>query len=328
MFYSGGMSRTLKKQAVRLLNPFRGVMNIIEYEGAEAVTIDGVNWDIYVRDISLTRDLESSDSILITEIRFGHWSQESGLKRGPIYPSDDFKLMEQQGLHVYHYLLEHHQDIPFALSDRYELWLLDQQRQPLALLGSSHTPARLHYDQPLGWTSGNACRAYFAGNRHDHDRSTAQRLEDHVRNLAGEKPSAQWFLRERDVATGLAGINLDSVLEGRELANGCFPEYFVRDTSDSFEHPVDFAHYLEFLSPYLLTLPKLTQQQRAFYEKAARRHALDVDRLFRLYPEVCERKHIDAARVEARLRKTRTDSAEPDNALSPEYIELNISRTN
>ena len=47
----------LECYAQRLLNPFRGVMNIIAYQGAEAVTTDGVHWDIYVRDTELVQDL-------------------------------------------------------------------------------------------------------------------------------------------------------------------------------------------------------------------------------------------------------------------------------
>jgi hypothetical protein len=325
------MSASIQKQAVRLLNPFRGVMNIIEYEGAEAVTIDGINWDIYVRDISLTRDLDESRDILITEIRFGHWSPGTGLRRGPIYPSDDFELMEQQGNRVYQYLLDHHLEIPFALSDHYELWLLDQDDQPLALLGSSYDPERLHYDQPLSWTSGNACRVHFTERgsaKAAGGISTAQCLEDYVRCFAGERPRAQWFRRDTRHAQGLSGINLPQALEQRQLGNGCFPEYFVRDASDSLDHAVDFPLYLKFLSPYLLTLPDLTQEQRRFYEKAARRHALSVDRLYRLYPEICERKHIDAARIEARLRNRQPAGNDDETSMSPEYIELNISRTN
>ncbi len=32
--------------AQRLLNPYRGTMHVIKYEAAEAVTLDGVHWDI------------------------------------------------------------------------------------------------------------------------------------------------------------------------------------------------------------------------------------------------------------------------------------------
>ena len=40
----------------RILNPFRGVMNVIALDDAEAVTTDGVNWLLYVRDYFDTAD--------------------------------------------------------------------------------------------------------------------------------------------------------------------------------------------------------------------------------------------------------------------------------
>ena len=93
------------KYSQRLLNPFRGSMNIIEYKGAEAVTQDGINWDIYVKNNELIKDLSSTKNIQISDIRYGRWSQKEGLTRGPIYPSDDFKHMEEQGACVYEHLL-------------------------------------------------------------------------------------------------------------------------------------------------------------------------------------------------------------------------------
>lgn len=123
--------------AQRLLNPFRGVMNIIEFQGAEAVTIDGEHWDIYVRDTELVEDLENSNRIQTSDIRYGSWSEKDGLKRGAMYPSRDFLILEQRGTVVYEFLLQNFRNIPFTLNDNYELWLLDTHDQPLALLNSS-----------------------------------------------------------------------------------------------------------------------------------------------------------------------------------------------
>ena len=39
--------------AQRLLNPYRGVMHIIRYASAEAVTLDGTHWDTYVANEAL-----------------------------------------------------------------------------------------------------------------------------------------------------------------------------------------------------------------------------------------------------------------------------------
>ena len=41
----------------RLLNPFRGTICCIQYQSAEAVTADGVKWDIYVSNEGLLAGL-------------------------------------------------------------------------------------------------------------------------------------------------------------------------------------------------------------------------------------------------------------------------------
>ena len=144
----------------RLLNPFRGVMNIIEFEAAEAVTLDGVHWDIYVRDAELVKDLPNSHKVQTSDIRYGRWSASSGLKRGAIYPSEDFKVLEAQGALVYEYLLKHHQQIPFPFADVSELWLLDQFAQPLVLLKSAVLEDDLELDRLPDW-----CACHEAGDR-------------------------------------------------------------------------------------------------------------------------------------------------------------------
>ena len=47
-------------QSVGLLNPFRGVINIIDHKGAEAVPVDGINRDIYVKALRPASDLQNS----------------------------------------------------------------------------------------------------------------------------------------------------------------------------------------------------------------------------------------------------------------------------
>ena len=68
----------------RILNPFRGVMNVIALDDAEAVTTDGVNWSLYVRDQFDSEENDPEDFIKIDNphIRFGTWNEERGLKRG------------------------------------------------------------------------------------------------------------------------------------------------------------------------------------------------------------------------------------------------------
>ena len=85
----------------RLLNPYRGVISCIRYESAEAVTRDGVRWDIYVSNDRLLDGMDTRQRVQISDIRYGSWSAQTGLKRGPLYPSDDFKYLEHRGAIVY-----------------------------------------------------------------------------------------------------------------------------------------------------------------------------------------------------------------------------------
>ena len=91
------MSSTIWCYSQRLLNPFRGVVNIIRYKSAEAVTSDGIHWDIYVSNDSLLDGLEHGKSVQISDIRYGRWSANEGLTRGPVYPSDEFFMLEEMG---------------------------------------------------------------------------------------------------------------------------------------------------------------------------------------------------------------------------------------
>ena len=135
----------------RLLNPFRGITNTIRYQSAEAVTADGVKWDIYVSNDGLLKGLPYNRGTQVSDIRYGSWTLDSGLKRGPLYPSDDFKRLEQMGDKVYEHLLKVHQQIPFPFEDSFELWLLDSEDRPLALIDSAMTASDIYLDQSLAW---------------------------------------------------------------------------------------------------------------------------------------------------------------------------------
>jgi hypothetical protein len=129
-------SMTVQCYAQRLLNPFRGAVHVIRYASAEAVTTDGVHWDIYVSNDALLRDLPQDSRVQTSDIRYGSWSAAQGLKRGPINLYDDFLVMEEMGARVYEHLTRVHERVPFPYADCFELWLLDRAGRPLALLDS------------------------------------------------------------------------------------------------------------------------------------------------------------------------------------------------
>jgi hypothetical protein len=326
---SDDMSSTIWCYSQRLLNPFRGAVNIIRYKSAEAVTSDGINWDIYVSNDSLLDGLEQGKSVQISDIRYGRWSLGEGLTRGPIYPSDEFFKLEEMGAVVYQHLLKVHDQTPFPFSDSIELWLLDKQDMPLALLNAVVDEKDIDDYQLLDWRAGRRCRETFkpesagaiaAGSAG----SAADVLIEYINNCAGSPPSAQWFARKEDgSATAMHGHNIDPGLTGRVLDCSSFPEHFIAISHDDETYSLLAQEFIEWQSPWLLLLDTLSVEQRRHFEQCARKQALVVDQQYLLYPEVVDESVIRTARVEAKLRKTGMRTARQDEVMSTFYIELN-----
>jgi len=208
--------------AQRLLNPFRGVTHTIRYESAEAVTTDGIEWDIYVANDALLDGLgRAGKRALISDIRYGHWSAEKGLKRGPLYPSDDFMRLEHMGAVVYEHLLKVHREVPFNFRDSFELWLLDRNDQPLALLHSVRADSETDTRPPLDWRAGIAAQEQFKSTAiAGLAESAGGYLTRYVNGLASGV--AQWFRRSDD---------------GDEEAAQAGPDE-IRNAPDRLVHPV------------------------------------------------------------------------------------------
>ena len=311
--------------AQRLLNPFRGTMHVIKYEAAEAVTLDGVHWDIYVANDALLQGLQANRWTQITDIRFGAWSAKGGLKRGPLYPSDDFLRMEEMGAIVYEYLTQVHHKVPFPLRDRYELWLLDEAGQPLALLGSAVEERDIDLEAPIDWRAGYAARDRFASEALP---GLGMLPSDYLTGLvnarAGAQPAAQWIRREEDGSgVGLQGIACAEDMVGRRLPAAAFPLLLLATDWMDAEHRCLAADFHAWQAPWLLALPEIAPALRAELEQHARVQAAAVEQLHRLYPATVDGTAIKAALVEAVMRRAQPVSEQRDAAMSPFYIELN-----
>lgn len=299
--------------AQRLLNPFRGTLQVIRYAAAEAVSLDGVNWDIYVANESLLEGLAPSAHAQVSDIRYGNWSQARGLRRGPLYPSEDFRRMEALGDVVYGALRQWHTRVPFELSDHYEYWLLDAQAKPLALLHSAFDALALTY-LPARWKPGIAAHERFLSQ--SAGSSAADALSVYINGLAGDRPVARWYRREAD------GSGSD-VASGSRRPAADFPRLCLRADGHDAGSAGLVADYLAWLAAWLLCLPDLPPEQRRVLETQARAQAEIVDSLYRLYPEIIDAEAIQAARVEARLARSLASAASDAEAPSTFYIELN-----
>ncbi len=313
----------IQRYAQRLLNPFRGVMQVIRYGPAEAVSMDGVHWDIYVANDTLLEGLQDDAQAQVSDIRYGRWSAEGGLKRGPLYPSEDFRRMEAMGARVYQSLQEDHGQVPFPLMDRLELWLLDEVGHPLALLDSAlQAPDRPDMELPR-WRAGRSAHAAFASMTDaglENHVNPADRLDDYINRLAGPQPRARWYQRNSEGCGRCLDPDQASLIEA-----AAFPPLLIRQHGHDPIHGELLEQYLDWQAVWLLCLPGLPVATRRHLEARARLQAGLVEANFRLYPDIIDPALLNAARVEARLLGSRACSAtgdEGDDDGSTFYIEL------
>ncbi|NTV94498.1 MAG: hypothetical protein HGA75_03675 [Thiobacillus sp.] len=283
--------------AQRVLNPFRGVMQVIRHQAAEAVSMDGVHWDIYVSNDTLLAGTEDSTGpVQVSEARFGRWSAEAGLARGPLHPSEDFYRMERMAMVVYEHLRRAHDRVPFPYRDRYERWLLTRTGAPLVLLDSAVDRDAARPPGEGHWRIGLVAQEQFAGTPMPGAEGHAGRyLMDYINGLADE---AVWFHREPDGS----GHRLDGTAATPEhLPAAAFPTLLIRTDGHDGPHTRLVADFIAWQAPWLLLLDGLDDATRAGLERQARSRAAEVARLFRLYPTLIDPEQIGAARVEARL---------------------------
>ena len=300
----------------RILNPFRGVMNIISTGGADAVTIDGINWTLYIHDNfdCPTDDPEEFFEIDMPDIRFGDWNRKSGLKRSPLIASYHYSEIQAIGHALLDVVLKYADLCPYPFADKYELWLLDgKTNEPLALLESVCHETDIFSPNNLTWEAGLRCKQEFLK---EHSlsgvqlTSAAEYLNEFINQRAGAQPSAQWFYRDRfSYGKGLTGVNLRPKLTGRELSARLFPKMLVQQQWQDESKACLVEAFIRWLSPYLLVLDFLRDPQREMLELTAREHALLVDKMYPLYPKVINQKAINAARVEAMMRKSAQSSS-------------------
>jgi hypothetical protein len=313
--------------AQRLLDPFRGAMLTIRCGAAEAVTLDGRRWDIYVANDQLRDGVTARGEVQVSDIRYGSWSTEKGLKRGSITPSDDFKRMEALGAVVYQHLLRMHDQVPFPFADRFELWLLDQEGLPLALLQSAVRAADVRLDHAPRWRAGILARERFASSALEAipgaGGNAAAYLEDHVNRQAGTRPAAQWFERgAHGRGVGLDGIDLAPGLSGRLLPREAFPPLTLADLSHDAAHRALADDFRAWQAPWLLTLGHLDRDTRLRLEGQARAQALAVQAHYPLYPEIVDEATVRATLVEALLRGAQPAAERRQGSLSTFYIEF------
>jgi hypothetical protein len=289
-------NEAVRSYARRRVNPFLGVMQVVEAEAGRALSCNGVVWEILVRatqgryQAGVGRDDKKK-----TYYRFGMWSMDDGLMKranSPAADQDYFELAKKCETLIEHVRERHHQ-IPFDLEDNLELWLFDQfNQQPLALLASLTPGASPPSPEPGYWTSCTGASGSLSQRRFPQ----ARELETQVMQRAGFNIKKHWIGR----ISGGDGIVQNT---GRRISVDQFPVLLLDENwlHDEERHRAD--EYIKWISPSLLTLQHLDNDTRARIENSLNIQAISIEHHWRLYPEIINQKLLKAARVQSQLEK-------------------------
>jgi hypothetical protein len=263
--------------ARRIMIPFQGVLQVIRVGAGEAESTDGRNWVLYAAHPDI---LAHSG---LSEVRFGTWSVEQGLRRAQVRGTAAGCLIERIGEPLLGALEAFAGQAPFPLQDSLECWLLDEHtREPLVLIDSLMPEEQIPPVEQPRWLPGQAARVGFAD---------LDELERMISQRAGKRPQAVWFERDAHGAgKGPECVHFAETFFPRLLLTTRWPEARQRHMAELF---------IDWWAPALLQLHHLRDRERARLERAAAQRASVLARLFRLYPKTLDERLIRVARVRA-----------------------------
>lgn len=278
--------------AQRILNPYRGVRHSIEIENAHAATTNGQEWILYITDTSCLRyvDHNSLTPAYTSHINYGTWSREQGFQRAALLSTVDYDGVEDLGQELLNQVRLYEAELPFYLNDRYELWMLDNYYQPMAILESRIHPPTGHESVMKRWNTGQICRETCF------DSSICNILERAVKKLAHKEKSYTWFERRGNMLVPLEEAGPVSSVEA--------PLLLLREQWPEADLTSDVREYLRWQAPYLLMLEGLSAELRRGLEQAAALQPYLTASLYRLYPEIEDESLMNSVRVQARLQQS------------------------
>lgn len=277
--------------SLRQWAPYQGTVQVVEIPGFRAVSRDGRQWQIQVRNEG------------IRFFTYGTWCADGS---GNLIAIERTQPLVDA--------MESLPALPFPAIDTLELWLLDQKdRKPMALLRSMpdtrrpFVTATLRWQPAITWGTDFVSSSFLdrVDNSEDQHVPHDQLLERFVSAEAGAFPAAQWFRRQPDGSgTGIEASNLSVDLASRELPAEAFPPLLVREEweDEMFTAMVDDYHAWQ--APELLTHASLSAPVRDRLEHRACESAQRIYRLRNVLPKIINEDLMQTAFVEAVIRQT------------------------
>jgi len=302
--------------SIRQLNPFRGIVQIVRSSTARALSSDGIVWRLQIRsDLEhIPWGLVDNPNVLKAYHLYGIWTERDGLTRLPIHPVID---VDRANLEASTLIasLQNLPEMPFPLKDNIEFWLRDKNSGlPLSLIASICEQDPLPDSLDPHWLPSMPGENNLTIKRVDSNtlnnssiltgKSAHEYLASIVMRQCNKPPQGYWIKRQAD-GSGLVYSNITNypLPSPTVLAARYFPRHML--SIDQFieqERPV-LQQYIKWLAPYLLTLQTLDDETREQLEVDAFKRPMVLHIVHRTLPKVINRKLLNAALVEAELRK-------------------------
>jgi hypothetical protein len=291
------------------VNPFEGVLQVVETNNARAYSPNGHIWQVQVLTQRPDHTWRSFSDVEPIEqfFNFGLWDAVEGLHRIPASPILDIGDMQAAADELTGVLRRLLEDLPFALIDDYEYWATDYDGRPVALLATTENPRLLRDIRVNRWQATRVSdHSFTSASLQAHDLPTqghagprrhAEQLERQVRQLGQHKA---WFRRSPNGD----GERLHPKRADTTLSAEAFPPLGLKsDWTDDVTRDLA-ADYLAWQAPRLLTLQRIDDAQRQWLEHHACQRAVELAAVYRLIPRILDKARLEAARVEARLRRS------------------------
>ena len=281
--------------AVRRVNPFLGVLQIIESEAGRATTANGVVWDIEV--LSEQHGGWGSLNKVNKELayhRYGLWSLEDGLVNRPLASQLDHDPLTQQCHDLIDCIRSRRDHLPFKLEDKRELWLFDNNNEhAIALLASIKPDKKFTSSEPKYWSASIGANGVPSQRRFP----AANVIENLVKERAGFNIQKHWIVRHDDGSGSIENSH-------EQLSANIFPPFLLTENWEQPEQTKVASDYLGWIAPSILTLDSLSQDERYRMECSLNIQAISVEHHWHLYPEIIDENCIKAARVQCRMQNS------------------------
>ena len=283
--------------AIRRVNPFLGVLQVIETQYGRAISTNGVLWNLAVcGDGDSTREGENTASLKTKQYRYGMWSEGDGLISRTLSSASKNDLLKMCCESLIQCIKQRQHLLPFRLIDTVELWLFDKDEiSPIALLASGAPEAIKPSPEPERWVSHLGVEGMPGQLRFP----ASKALEDLVLNVTSPNTRKYWVVRSEDNKGYVEQLDV-------ELDADKFPVYLLSEKWETEQQISLVKDYIQWISPALLTLQHLDRKQRQRLEKKLYTQAVSVEFHWHLYPDLVDEKLVTAARVQSQIEKSQS----------------------